>query len=54
MKFMLSSQSIVQQGRYLEVLGSETKLYPIDNLDRVTKLPAMWLFHGTDVSAYLM
>lgn len=40
----------IQQGRYAEVLGRETALYPMENLERVQKFVPMWLFHGREVS----
>lgn len=40
--------SIVQHGRYLEVLGPEEELLPFRNLEKVGSggVPAMWIFHG--------
>lgn len=45
--FMLSS---IQHGRYAEVLGPDSVLYPMENVERVRELVPLWLFHGRQVS----
>ncbi|KAJ5116239.1 hypothetical protein N7456_000587 [Penicillium angulare] len=44
--------SIVQNGRFIDFLGREPQLYPIDLLPQAKKLPPfIWLFHGKQDSA---
>ena len=44
-------QALVMAGRFPEVLGKESLLYPMENLhviaDEGKTLPATWIFHGT-------
>ena len=40
--------SVMQQGRYPDLMGEDSSLYPIEVLDTVTDLPPTWLFHGTE------
>lgn len=42
-------QSTVQHGRYVEVLGNESELFPMENLQRAKTIPAIWLAHGAEV-----
>lgn len=43
--------AMVQQGRYVEFLGSESTLFPVENLERATSLPPMFVFHGKEDTA---
>ena len=44
--------SIVKNGKFIDFLGREPELYPIDLLPRAKKLPPfIWLFHGKQDSA---
>ncbi|KAK0948056.1 hypothetical protein LTR29_000580 [Friedmanniomyces endolithicus] len=50
------AMSMVQQGRFEELFGSERSLYPIDVLDdgvvsESSRLPAMWILHGKQDTA---
>ncbi|KAI5197009.1 alpha/beta-hydrolase [Aureobasidium subglaciale] len=42
--------ALLLQGRYTELLGTDSRLYPLENLERMKgqggKLPPMWVFHG--------
>lgn len=39
--------SIIQHGRFLEFYGTDTKLFPIENVSRVKELPPfVWVIHG--------
>ncbi|KAJ5238776.1 hypothetical protein N7468_003395 [Penicillium chermesinum] len=39
--------SIIQHGKFLEYYGDDTKLFPLENLPRVHKLPPfVWVMHG--------
>lgn len=40
-----------QQGKYRELLGSDSKLYPMEVLKVAKQLPFTFIFHGTDDSA---
>ncbi|KAI9838859.1 MAG: hypothetical protein M1819_004066 [Sarea resinae] len=40
----------VQQGRYVELLGSDPTLFPLEQLETAKKLPAMFIYHGTEDS----
>ncbi|KAJ5689002.1 hypothetical protein N7462_003394 [Penicillium macrosclerotiorum] len=43
---------IVQNGKYLDYLGRQSKLYPMENLARATKSPRfLWVYHGKGDSA---
>ena len=43
--------AMVQQGRYVEFLGSESVLFPMENLERASSLPPMFVFHGKEDTA---
>ena len=39
--------SALQQGKFGELLGDNSSLYPLELLDNVTDLPTTWILHGT-------
>jgi acetyl esterase/lipase len=39
--------SSLQQGKFGEIFGEDSSLYPIEVLDSVTDLPPTWILHGT-------
>jgi acetyl esterase/lipase len=39
--------SALQQGRFAELFGGDSSLYPIEALESVTDLPPTWVLHGT-------
>ncbi|KAK3082289.1 hypothetical protein LTS18_007845 [Coniosporium uncinatum] len=41
----------VQRGRYLDLVGTDTSLFPLENLERANGLPAIWIYHGKGDSA---
>ena len=46
--------SIVQQGKLLDLLGTESRLYPMDQLERINKFPPLFITHGENDSAVPM
>ncbi len=43
---------IVQNGRFLDFLGRQSEVFPVENVSRATKLPPfVWLFHGRQDTA---
>lgn len=40
----------IQQGRYVEILGTDPRLYPMEHLDTAGELPSLFIFHGEDDS----
>lgn len=40
----------IQHGQYVEILGSDSKLYPMERLDTAGELPPLFIFHGKDDS----
>jgi hypothetical protein len=44
--------AIVQNGRYVEFLGTASVLFPMENIDRASNLPGfIWIVHGKQDSA---
>ena len=43
--------SLIQQGKYLEYLGHEEILFPVERIDQVKKLPYTLILHGEQDSA---
>lgn len=43
--------SSIQQGKYVELLGSDSLLFPMERLETVKELPRMFILHGKDDSA---
>lgn len=38
---------IVQNGRFLDYLGRQSEVFPVENISRAKKLPPfVWIFHG--------
>jgi predicted peptidase len=43
---------IVQNGKFLDFLGRQSEVFPVENISRATKLPLfVWLFHGKQDTA---
>ncbi|KAI2793722.1 hypothetical protein POX_a00306 [Penicillium oxalicum] len=43
---------IVQNGRFLDFLGRESKVFPMENIPKATTMPPfLWIFHGRQDSA---
>lgn len=38
--------AIIRNGRYLDFLGNEERLFPVKNLKADMKIPPMWILHG--------
>ncbi|KAJ5177079.1 uncharacterized protein N7482_002956 [Penicillium canariense] len=44
--------SIVQNGKFLDFLGKEAAVFPVENISRAKRMPPfLWLFHGRQDSA---
>jgi acetyl esterase/lipase len=43
--------SAIQQGKYVELLGVDPSLFPIERLDNISQLPSIMILHGQDDSA---
>jgi len=41
----------VQRGRYLDLIGKERILFPLENLEYAKNIPAIWVYHGKQDSA---
>lgn len=41
----------IQQGQYVELLGSDPSLFPMDRIESAMNLPPMFIMHGKDDSA---
>ncbi|KAJ5381778.1 uncharacterized protein N7496_004206 [Penicillium cataractarum] len=43
---------IVQNGKFLDFLGRQSEVFPVENISRATKLPSLiWIFHGKQDTA---
>lgn len=36
----------IQSGRYGSIFGQESELYPLEQLDRASSFPPLWIIHG--------
>lgn len=43
--------SAIQQGNFVDLLGSDPKLFPMERLDTVKDIPSIMILHGKDDSA---
>ena len=43
---------IIQNGRFLDYLGRQSEVFPVENISRAKKLPPfIWIFHGRQDTA---
>jgi hypothetical protein len=45
--------SVIQQGKFVEMIGDDTDLFPMERLDLVKDIPPMFMIHGKDDSTVL-
>lgn len=45
--------SSLQQGRFGEILGDDSSLYPIEVLDSIDSMPPTWILHGKEDTVIL-
>jgi acetyl esterase/lipase len=38
--------SVIQQGKFVEMIGDDTNLFPMERLDLVKEIPPMFMIHG--------
>ena len=44
--------SMVQNGRFLDRFGTDSILFPVENIERASQFPSfVWIFHGRDDTA---
>lgn len=43
--------SVIQQGRFVDMLGNDPILFPMERLEFVSEIPSMMMLHGTEDSA---
>jgi acetyl esterase/lipase len=42
--------SVIQQGKFVEMIGDDTNLFPMERLDLVKNIPPMFMIHGKNDS----
>jgi len=42
--------SVIQQGKFVEMIGDDTNLFPMERLDLVKEIPPMFIIHGKNDS----
>jgi hypothetical protein len=42
--------SVIQQGKFVEMIGNDTNLFPMERLDLVKAIPPVFMIHGKDDS----
>jgi hypothetical protein len=42
--------SVIQQGKFVEMIGDDTNLFPMGRLDLVKDIPPMFMIHGKNDS----